>query len=100
MDKPGSVCIAATARSKRRECVLHAIHNHAWAPQATRRFLVVEGLYEYYGDVCPLDRLVELKYKYKVRLFVEETMSFGVLGATGRGVTEHFGISPRKIDCA
>lgn len=35
---------------------------------------------------------MELKYKYKVRLFVEESMSFGVLGAGGKGVTEHFGI--------
>lgn len=65
---------------------------------ATRRFLVVEGLYENFGDIAPLDKLVELKFKYKVRLFVEESMSFGVLGATGRGVTEHFGIPVNKID--
>jgi hypothetical protein len=58
----------------------------------TRRFLVVEGLYINYGDICPLKKLVELKYKYKVRLFVEESMSFGVLGETGRGVSEHFGV--------
>jgi serine palmitoyltransferase len=31
-----------------------------------------------------------LKYKYKVRLFIDESVSFGVLGANGRGVTEHF----------
>jgi serine palmitoyltransferase len=33
-----------------------------------------------------------------VRLFIEESASFGVLGKTGRGVTEHFGISVDKID--
>ena len=33
-----------------------------------------------------------------MRIFLEETMSFGVLGATGRGVTEHFEISPDHID--
>lgn len=36
---------------------------------------------------------VKLKYKYKVRIFLEESMSFGVLGEHGRGVTEHFGVS-------
>ncbi|XP_074640984.1 serine palmitoyltransferase 1-like [Tubulanus polymorphus] len=63
-----------------------------------RRFLVVEGLYMNYGDICPLSKLVELKYKYKVRLFIDETMSFGVLGDHGRGVTEHFNIPVSDID--
>ena len=39
------------------------------------------------------DWQVRLKWKYKVRIFLEESQSFGVLGETGRGVTEHFGIS-------
>lgn len=34
-----------------------------------------------------------MKWKYKLRIFVEESFSFGVLGKTGRGVTEHFGIN-------
>lgn len=66
--------------------------------KVTRRFLVVEGLYYNVGDICPLPRLVELKNKYKVRLFLEESVSFGVLGETGRGVTEHFGISIDEAD--
>eukprot|EP00040_Diaphanoeca_grandis_P025055 m.138379 g.138379 ORF g.138379 m.138379 type:complete len:521 (-) comp29989_c0_seq1:143-1705(-) len=64
----------------------------------TRKFIVVEGLYEYTGQIAPLDKLVDLKFEYKVRLFVEESMSFGVLGKTGRGITEHFGIGIDKID--
>jgi serine palmitoyltransferase len=64
----------------------------------TRRFLVVEGLYPNYGDICPLPRLVELKHRYKVRIFLEETASFGVLGASGKGVTEHFGVPVSEID--
>ncbi|VEL11859.1 unnamed protein product [Protopolystoma xenopodis] len=66
--------------------------------QATRRFLVIEGLYLDYGDICPLPELIALKYKYKVRIILDETVSFGVLGSTGRGVTEHFGIEPEHID--
>ncbi|XP_046870723.1 serine palmitoyltransferase 1 isoform X5 [Hypomesus transpacificus] len=66
--------------------------------KVTRRFVVVEGLYINTADVCPLPELVKLKYKYKVRIFLEESMSFGVLGEHGRGVTEHFGVNIDDID--
>ncbi|KAL0963188.1 hypothetical protein UPYG_G00350870 [Umbra pygmaea] len=66
--------------------------------RVTRRFIVVEGLYINTADVCPLPDLVKLKYKYKVRIFLEESMSFGVLGKHGRGVTEHFGVNMDDID--
>ncbi|VUZ48138.1 unnamed protein product [Hymenolepis diminuta] len=63
-----------------------------------RRFLVVEGLYLDYGDICPLPQLVDLKYKYKVRIIMDESISFGVLGKAGRGVTEYFGIGVEHVD--
>ncbi|XP_077479193.1 serine palmitoyltransferase 1 isoform X1 [Stigmatopora argus] len=66
--------------------------------RVTRRFIVVEGLYINTADICPLPELVKLKYKYKVRIFLEESMSFGVLGEHGRGVTEHFGVNIEDID--
>lgn len=66
--------------------------------KVTRRFLVVEGIYTNYGDICPLPKLVELKNKYKVRLFIDENISFAVLGENGKGVTEHFGISMEEVD--
>uniref|UniRef100_F6UY98 Serine palmitoyltransferase 1 n=1 Tax=Monodelphis domestica TaxID=13616 RepID=F6UY98_MONDO len=66
--------------------------------RVTRRFIVVEGLYMNTGSVCPLPELVKLKYKYKARIFLEESLSFGVLGEHGRGVTEHFGINIDDID--
>ncbi|GIY82357.1 serine palmitoyltransferase 1 [Caerostris darwini] len=60
--------------------------------KVTRRFLVIEGIYMNYGDICPLPKMVELKNRYKVRLFIDEACSFGVMGETGRGITEHFNI--------
>ncbi|XP_063413953.1 serine palmitoyltransferase 1-like [Mytilus trossulus] len=66
--------------------------------KVTRRFVVVEGLYFNYGDICPLPKIVELKWKYKLRLFMEESFSLGVLGANGRGVTEHYNISVDEVD--
>ncbi|GMT02888.1 hypothetical protein PENTCL1PPCAC_25062 [Pristionchus entomophagus] len=63
-----------------------------------RRFLVVEGLYANTGRICPLPKLIEFKWKYKVRVFIDESFSFGVLGKTGRGVMEHYSIDPIQVD--
>ncbi|EJW77119.1 serine palmitoyltransferase 1, partial [Wuchereria bancrofti] len=51
----------------------------------TRRFMMVEGLYMNSGDLCPLPELMALKWKYKVRIFIDESLSIGVIGKTGRG---------------
>ncbi|KAJ3206479.1 serine palmitoyltransferase component [Dinochytrium kinnereticum] len=64
----------------------------------TRRFIVAEGLSENYGDIIDLPRLVELKKKYKYRLILEESMAFGVLGKTGAGTAEHFGLPASDVD--
>ncbi len=42
--------------------------------------------------MAPLPRLVEFRNKYKIPIILEESLSFGVLGATGKGATEHFDI--------
>ena len=63
-----------------------------------RRFLIIEGLYLNHGDICPLPRMVELKYKYKYRIFMDESVSFGTIGQTGRGVTEYYNVDRQKID--
>eukprot|EP01135_Chromosphaera_perkinsii_P011459 Nk52_evm35s2402 gene=Nk52_evmTU35s2402 len=66
--------------------------------KVTRKFIIVEGLYYNYGDICPLDKLVALKNKYKVYLMVEESYSMGTLGKLGRGVSDHFKIDVSEID--
>ncbi|XP_065905066.1 serine palmitoyltransferase 1-like isoform X2 [Dysidea avara] len=64
----------------------------------TRKVIVVEGLYLNYGDLAPLPKLVELKKKYSTPLIIDESFSFGVLGGTGRGALEHFGLSSNDVD--
>ncbi|ODM92625.1 Serine palmitoyltransferase 1 [Orchesella cincta] len=63
-----------------------------------RRFCVVEGIYSKSGTLCPLKEVADLCKQYKVRLFVDETISFGILGKTGRGLTEHLGVDIKDID--
>lgn len=66
--------------------------------KVTRKFIVAESLYMNYGDLVPLPKLVELRSKYQVPIFLEESLSFGVLGKTGRGATEHFGVPVNEVD--
>lgn len=42
------------------------------------------------GRICPLPQLIEMRKRYKLRLLLDESVSFGVLGKNGRGVVEHF----------
>lgn len=64
-----------------------------------RRVLVtVEGVYSMDGDVCPLDVLLDLKERWGCLLLVDEAHSFGVLGPTGRGVGERFGVDGSRVD--
>jgi len=64
-----------------------------------RVFVVVEGLYVNYGDMVPLPEIMEFKKKqYPFRIILDECLSVGVLGKTGRGVTEHFEIPAQDIE--
>jgi len=64
----------------------------------TRRFIVTEGLFENVGDMVDLVKIIELKHRFKFRLILDETWSFGVLGRTGRGVTEHQHVDAAEVD--
>ena len=61
---------------------------------AQRRFIVVEGLYRTTGTICPLDQVVALKEEFAYRIILDESLALGVLGPTGRGVTELYGLKP------
>jgi len=63
-----------------------------------RALIVVEGLYSMDGDIPDLPRLLEIRNRYNAWLMVDEAHALGVLGATGRGLAEHWNVDPRSID--
>ena len=63
-----------------------------------RRFIVVEGIYRNTGAVCPLPDLLKLRSEFCYRLVIDESLSFGVLGPNGKGVTDHFGVPVTEVD--
>jgi glycine C-acetyltransferase len=61
--------------------------------QAQRfRIIVTDGVFSMDGNVAPMDRICELAEKYDAMVMVDECHSAGVVGETGRGVTELFNI--------
>ncbi|MFQ6621429.1 hypothetical protein Gotur_003053 [Gossypium turneri] len=63
-----------------------------------RRYVVVEFVYQNSGQIAPLDKIIKSKEKYRFRVLLDETNSFGVLGRTGRGLTGYCGVPIEKID--
>ncbi|ODV81190.1 serine palmitoyltransferase component [Suhomyces tanzawaensis NRRL Y-17324] len=62
-----------------------------------RRFIITEGLFSNTGDIANLPKIVELKNKFKYRLFLDESLSIGILGKTGKGIVEHYNIPRTEI---
>lgn len=59
--------------------------------------IVTEGVYGMTGDLAPLADICDLKDRYGARLFVDDAHGFMVMGETGQGTAEHWGVQD-KID--
>ncbi|KAF1029036.1 MAG: 2-amino-3-ketobutyrate coenzyme A ligase [Burkholderia plantarii] len=60
--------------------------------------IAIEGLYSMDGDMPELPRFVELRNRHGAFLLVDEAHSLGVLGATGRGIREHYDVPSDDVD--
>ena len=66
--------------------------------QFERVLIVVEGHYSMDGDIPDLPRLIDIKRRHGCFLMVDEAHSLGILGATGRGIHEHFDLAGKDVD--
>lgn len=64
----------------------------AETPKESAKLVVVDAVFSMDGDIVDLHRLRELCDKYQAWLMVDEAHSVGVLGKSGRGIEEHFGM--------
>ena len=61
--------------------------------QAQRfRLIVTDAVFSMDGNVAPLDKIYKLAEKYNAMVMIDESHSAGVVGKTGRGVTELFNL--------
>ena len=69
------------------------LENQLIASQEQRfRLIVTDGVFSMDGNVAPLDEIVDLAKKYNAMVMVDESHSAGVVGQTGRGVTEKYNL--------
>jgi len=62
------------------------------------KIIVTDGVFSQHGDIVPLPDMLTLADRYDATVYVDDAHGTGVLGATGAGTSEHFGIeSPRLI---
>ena len=54
------------------------------------RIIVTDGVFSMDGNVAPIDKICDLAEKYDALVMVDESHSAGVVGPTGRGVSEFF----------
>lgn len=64
----------------------------------SRRLVIVDAVFSMDGDIINLPEVVFLCRKYGAMLMVDEAHSIGVLGRTGHGIEEHFGLPSDSID--
>ncbi|MFD6354956.1 type I polyketide synthase [Nocardia tengchongensis] len=63
-----------------------------------RVLVVIEGVYSQDGDIPDLPALIEVKKRHKALLMIDEAHSIGVLGATGGGIGEYFGVDRAEVE--
>lgn len=68
------------------------------APKRAGKLVVVDAVFSMDGDIINLPEVVRLCRRYDALLMVDEAHSLGVLGETGHGILEHFGLDSDAID--
>ncbi len=63
--------------------------------QYTNVLIITDGVFSMDGDIAPLPEIVELAEKYKAMTYVDDAHGSGVLGESGRGTVDHFGLHGR-----
>ncbi|CAM3553488.1 type I polyketide synthase [Smaragdicoccus niigatensis] len=66
--------------------------------QYRRVLIIIEGVYSQDGDIPDLPAFIEVKRKHQALLMIDEAHSIGVLGATGAGLGEYFGVDRSDVE--
>jgi glycine C-acetyltransferase len=62
------------------------------APRGARKLVVTDGVFSMEGDLAKLPQIVELARAHHAVVVVDDSHGVGVLGETGRGTVEHYGL--------
>ncbi|MBI4190023.1 MAG: 8-amino-7-oxononanoate synthase [Betaproteobacteria bacterium] len=76
---------------------LAALEKLLAASKVRRRLVVTDAVFSMDGDIAPVPDLLRLCERYDAWLVLDDAHGFGVLGATGGGVLQHFGVASGRI---
>jgi len=62
-------------------------------PQEAGKLIIVDGVYSMEGDIAPVPQIIEQGRRYNARVMIDDAHGLGVLGDTGAGTAEHFGVT-------
>lgn len=68
------------------------------APPEAPKLIVTDGVFSTTGVVADLPRIVALARRHNARVMCDDAHATGVIGPTGRGTAEHFGLGPDDVD--
>lgn len=63
-----------------------------------RVVIVTEGVFSMDGDIAPVPDLIDVKRRHQAFLMVDEAHSMGVIGPSGRGISDHFQLAASDVD--
>ncbi len=69
----------------------------ALTPEARRILIITDGVFSMDGDIPPLPDMVKVADSYGAMIMVDDAHGEGVLGESGRGIVNHFGLEG-KVD--
>ena len=67
-------------------------------PADAGKLIIVDGVFSMEGDICPLPDIVKIGKKYGARIMVDDAHATGIIGKTGRGTCEYFGLENGEVD--
>lgn len=60
--------------------------------ESNRKLIITDGVFSMDGDIAPLDEIDKLAKEYGAMVYVDDCHGEGVLGETGAGIVDHFGL--------
>ncbi len=88
----GCLMSGAEFRRFKHNDMLELEHRLQQTPSEAAKLVVADAVFSMDGDMLDLPKTVELCKKYNAWLMIDEAHSVGVLGKSGRGIEEHFGL--------
>jgi glycine C-acetyltransferase len=82
-----------------RHCDMNHLESQLKNSDATTKIIVTDGVFSQDGDIAPLPDMLDLADRYDAMVYVDDAHGTGLLGPTGAGTAEYFGVDSPRLIC-